>query len=269
MIFLHSLPRIEKLRKKMSASSPLASLVETVQETCEEDVGKKSHKKSRFRLSLSLSLSLPLNLNLEPSSPCDCARSSVVCVFVRRDLCFSSRRDRQFSYVPWHCRRDVEIGRHRASRWKIVTSILCCPCCIIVSSSLIINRCRGSVVQLAGAAFSRLQQRSTGRRSKMDAGFISFPSFFFFFFLPLQLLPDLLLLLQNAFSRSSSRMAACITYVFSSLPATGILWKHSNSQTCLERIAYSNLSVQGYGISRAWISFYFVQVQTFLLCSAV
>jgi hypothetical protein len=83
--------------------------------------------------------------------------------------------------------------------------------------------------------------------------------------LPLQLLPDLLLLLQNAFSR----MAACITYVFSSLPATGILWKHSDSQTCLERIAYSNLSVQGYGISRAWISFYFVQVQTFLLCSAV
>jgi hypothetical protein len=75
--------------------------------------------------------------------------------------------------------------------------------------------------------------------------------------------------LQNAFSRSSSRMAACITYVFSSLPATGILWKHSDSQTCLERIAYSNLSVQGYGISRAWISFYFVQVQTFLLCSAV
>ncbi len=216
----------------------------------------------------SLSLSLPLNLNLEPSSPCDCACSSVVCVFVRRDLCFSSRRD-------WHCRRDVEIGRHRASRWKIVTSILCCPCCIIVSSSLIINRCRRGVVQPAVAAFSRLQQRSTGRRSKVDAGFISFPSFFifffffFFFFLPLQLLPDLLLLLQNAFSRSSSRMAACITYIFSSLPATGILWKHSNSQTCLERIAYSNLSVQGYGISRAWISFYFVQVQTFLLCSAV
>lgn len=217
----------------------------------------------------SLSLSPPLNLNLETSSPCDCARSSVVCVFVRRDLCFSLRRDRQFSYVPWHCRRDVEIGRHRASRWKIVTSILCCPCCIIVSSSLIINRCRRSVVQPAGAAFSCLHQRSTGRRSKMDAGFISFPSFFFFFFLPLQLLPDLLLLLQNAFSRSSSRMAACITYVFSSLPATGILWKHSDSQTCLERIAYSNLSVQGYGISRAWISFYFVQVQTFLLCSAV
>jgi hypothetical protein len=96
------------------------------------------------------------------------------------------------------------------------------------------------VVQPAGAAFSRLQQRSTGRRSKMDSGFISFPSFFFFFFfffLPLQLLPDLIPLLQNAFPRSSSRMAACITYVFSSLPATGILWKHSDSQTCLERIA--------------------------------
>ncbi len=158
---------------------------------------ERSHTKSRG----SVSLSLPLNLNLEPSSPCDCACSSVVCVFVRRDLCFSSTRDRQFSYVPWHCRRDVEIGRHRASRWKIVTSILCCPCCIIVSSSLIINRCRRGVVQPAVAAFSRLQQRSTGRRSKVDAGF-----YFFSFFLHFLLL--LLLLLATAAPSGSSPSAS-------------------------------------------------------------
>lgn len=80
---LHRSLRLWKLRRKYA-------------KMCE-----RSHTKSRG--SVSLSLSPPLNLNLETSSPCDCARSSVVCVFVRRDLCFSSRRDRQFSYVPWHC----------------------------------------------------------------------------------------------------------------------------------------------------------------------
>ncbi len=63
--------------------------METAQETCEEDVGKKSHKKSRFRLSLSPP---PLNQNVETSSPCDCARSTVVFVFVRR-VCVSRREE--------------------------------------------------------------------------------------------------------------------------------------------------------------------------------